>query len=168
MFGKHFASMYQGSMVGSGCHVFALMGYVIANMKPDEQVGAQVSLNPVLLATIFGEPLDRVTAAIDFLCAPDPHSTSPEEGGRRLVKVGQFDYRVVNGAKYLKIRNEEERREANRLRQQNWRKKKEKTDRERRYEEALQNGDTATADKIAAEGLPVTGLTPEGTIAAPQ
>lgn len=123
MYGKHFSSMYEGSMVGAGSHVFALMGYVIANQKPDKQVGAQVRLNPVLLATIFGEKEDLVQDAIDFLCAPDPKSTTPAEGGRRLVKIGQFDYRVVNGAKYLAIRNEEARREQNREAQRRKREK---------------------------------------------
>lgn len=110
--------MYQGSMVGSGSHVFALMGYIIANMKPDKEVGAQVRLNVTLLSAIIGESEARIQEAVDFLCAPDSMSTSPAEDGRRLIKIGTFDYRVVNGAKYQAIRNEEERREKNRLRQQ--------------------------------------------------
>ena len=40
-FGKHFASMYEGSLVGSGPVVFAVMGYVIANQKPDFTLGSQ-------------------------------------------------------------------------------------------------------------------------------
>lgn len=104
--------------------MFALMGYVIGNMKPDKTVGAQVTLNPVLLSTIFGEPESRVNEAINYLCSPDPKSTSPEEEGRRLIRVGQFAYRVVNGAKYTAIKNEEERREANRRRQERYREKK--------------------------------------------
>lgn len=126
MYGKHFASMYEGSMIGAGSHVFALMGYVIGNMRPDKVVGAQVTLNPVLLATIFGETVERVEEAIKYLCSPDAKSTSPEEEGRRLVRVGQFAYRVVNGAKYAAIKNEEERREANRIRQERFREKKKK------------------------------------------
>src|SRR6185503_20561610 len=55
LFGKHFASMYEGSMVGSGAAVFAVMGYVIANWKPDKEVGGQIRLNTTILATIFGE-----------------------------------------------------------------------------------------------------------------
>ena len=30
MYGKHFASMYEGSLYGSGAVVFAVWGYVIA------------------------------------------------------------------------------------------------------------------------------------------
>lgn len=124
MFGKHFASMYSGSMVGSGALVFALMGYVVANMKPDSEVGMQVEMNPDILGTVFGEPVKSVEAAIKKLCSPDPKSRSKEEDGRRLVQVGQYDYRVVNGPKYAAIRDEEGRREYNRKAKQKERAKR--------------------------------------------
>ncbi len=59
-FGKHHASMYTGSLVGKGAEVFAVMGYVIANMKP-RRAGENgewrmvVEMNPKLLAFILGE-----------------------------------------------------------------------------------------------------------------
>lgn len=154
--------MYEGSMVGSGTHVFALMGYIIANQKPDPAVGGQVRLNAKVLATIFGDTEHRIQEAIDFLCAPDPKSTTPDEDGRRLVKIGQFDYRVVNAAKYLAIRNEEERREANRIRQANHRGKKKKAGDgkksnlpgEQEAMEAHGNGDEAKFDQIVTDNLP--------------
>lgn len=114
MFGKHFGSMYEGSMIGAGAVVFAVMGYVIAKQVPDRKVGSQVALNPKLLAAILGEKEVEIEKAIEFLCAPDPNSRTKENGGRRLVRIGQFDYQVVNGAKYRAIRNEEVRREKNR------------------------------------------------------
>ncbi len=160
--------MYEGSMVGSGAHVFAVMGYVIAHWRPDETVGGQVRLNPMLLATIFGETSERIQAAIDYLCAPDLKSTTPDEDGRRLVKIGQFDYRVVNASKYAAIRNSEEQREANRIRQANYRAGKEKRfskkdlkrvrtaseSREARAVKADANGEFKEAERIMAEDLP--------------
>lgn len=116
IYGKTFSSMYERSMVGAGAAAFAVWGYVIANQTPDKVVGMQVTLNPKLLAVIIGEPESVIDGAIKFLCAPDPKSTTPDDGGRRLVKVGMFDYRVVNGKKYASIRDEEERREKNRIR----------------------------------------------------
>lgn len=113
-YGKHFSSMYERSMVGSGAIVFAVWGYVISNQEPDRTVGAQVTLNADLLAAILGESKEAVEKAIERLCSPDPRSTTKREEGRRLVKIGEFDYRVVNGAKYLAIRNEETRRAQNR------------------------------------------------------
>ncbi len=114
MYGKHFASMYTGSMVGAGAVVFAVMGYVISNGKPDRGVGMQVELNPKLLAFILGESQEDVEGAIEYLCSPDPKSRSEAEEGRRLVRLGEFAYRVVNGPKYRAIRDEERRRETDR------------------------------------------------------
>lgn len=123
MYGKHFASMYERSMIGSGAIVFAVWGYVIATARPDADVGAQVTLNPVLLAAILGEEVKDVEEAIEFLCAPDRRSTSKDEGGRRLIRLGEFDYRVVNYARYRAMRDEEKRREQNREAQARFREK---------------------------------------------
>ena len=163
MYGKHFASMYCGSMVGAGFGAFSVMGYVIANMKPDKTVGFQVELNTKLLAAIFGEGEETIQKAIDYLCGPDPSSRTPDEDGRRLAKVGQFAYRVVNGVLYDKLRNEEDRREQNRIAQQRHRQKKpaksarqikaENDGRETRFVEAAGRGDNGHCDAIAAEGL---------------
>ena len=102
-------------MVGAGASVFAVWGYVIAHMradgKPGEHKEAQVDLNPKLLAFILGETEEEMERVISLLCGPDPKSRTPDEEGRRLIKVGQYAYRVVNGAKYMDIRNAEDRRE---------------------------------------------------------
>lgn len=150
-------------MVGAGFGAFSVMGYVIANMKPDKTVGFQVELNSKLLAATFGETEDSIVKAIEFLCEPDLQSRTPSEGGRRLVKVGQFAYRVVNGVLYDEIRNEEERRDQNRLAQQRHRGKKNKIPKsqdrppsgkylaaEKRHEQAVNDCDEKLADKIAA------------------
>lgn len=125
-FGKHHASMYRGSMVGKGAEVFAVMGYVIANMVPDREVEGRmvVELNPELLAFIIGEPEAEIEAAIELLCSPDAKSRSKEEDGRRLVRVGQFEYYVVNGWKYRVRRDPEKRREQNLEAQRRYRAKK--------------------------------------------
>lgn len=131
-FGKHHASMYTGSLVGKGAEVFAVMGYVIANMKPRRMGAARdgstwrmvVEMNPKLLAFILGEEEETITQAIEVLCAPDPDSRTKDEDGRRLVKVGQFDYVVVNGRKYRGGRDPQIRREQNRESQARFREKK--------------------------------------------
>ena len=112
MYGKLFASTYTGSMVGSGTDVFAVWGYVVANA-----VKSQVEMNPDILAVTFGCTRERVEAAIERLCDADPRSRSKISDGRRLVREGQFAYRVVNHATYNGIRNEADRREYNRIKQ---------------------------------------------------
>lgn len=131
MYGKIFESMFTGSMVGAGSHVFAVWGYVLANTKPD----GYVELNPILLAAIIGETREKVQEAIDVLCEPDPDSRNKDEEGRRLVREGQFYYRVVTYHHYRNLRNDEERREYFRI------KKQEQRARER---EGLSNGESKT------------------------
>lgn len=142
-------------MVSAGFAAFALMGYVVANMRPDKTVGFQVELNVPILATIFGESTESIQGAIDYLCAPDPHTRTPTEDGRRLVKIGTFAYRVVNGAAYDAIRNEEDRRAQNRAAQARFRAKKNRRKSTPLAGEALgvkahNNGDDATFDALAA------------------
>lgn len=159
MYGKHFAAMYEGSMVGAGAVVFAVMGYVIANAVPDRKVGMQVELNPKLLAFILGEKQDEIEKAIRFLCAPDKESRTKAEEGRRLVRIGQFSYRVVNGAKYRAMRDEEKRREQNREAKRRERSKKngDPLPGESDYEQAIRNGATeAQLDSIVERHLPKT------------
>ena len=168
MYGKHFASMYTGSMVGKGALFFAVWGYVISHFVPDRTHGAWVELNPTILATILGESEEAIRQTVHEMCEPDEQSRSQSEEGRKLVQLGPFAYRVVNGAKYREIRDEESRRDQNREAQKRHRSKRvsrkqfgktaaqvrgEANNRERRYVQAVKNGDQATADRIAAEGL---------------
>lgn len=144
MYGKHYESLYEGSMIGSGAIVFAVWGYVIAKQKPDRTYGSQVCLNPKLLSPILGESEKDIVAAIQYLCSPDPQSRTKEHEGRRLIKLGEFDYQVVTGAKYRAIRSAEERRESNRIYQQ----------RSRARKAAEQNPlpGEAAAERLAREG----------------
>lgn len=154
MYGRIFESLYRGSMIGSGSVVFAVWPYVIANMRADKEVGAQVDLNPRLLAAIIGEEEAAIEAAIEKLCSPDPQSTSKEEEGRRLVRVGQFAYRVVNGAKYIGVRNLEAKREYDRQYKQEKRsrvKRGKALPNEGAAVKAMGNGDQGHADRLAAE-----------------
>lgn len=154
MYGRIFESLYEGSMVGSGTPVFAVWGYVIAKMKPDKDVGAQVDLNPTLLSFILGDKESVIEGAIAKLCRPDPKSTTPDNEGRRLVKLGQFSYQVVNGAKYMAIRNEEERRRSNRESQQRLRERRKGKVKPNELQNAGDNGgrqsQTGVADTVRA------------------
>ncbi len=114
MFGKIFESTFYGSMVGAGAHVFAVWSYVISHMKPCSGKKFQVSLNSRVLSAIIGETPERIEQAIEYLSSPDPESRSKEEEGRRLLKVGEYEYIVVNGERYNRIRSAEELRQKNR------------------------------------------------------
>jgi hypothetical protein len=106
MYGKHFASMYTGSMYGSGAVNFAVWGWIVANV-----VKGMIEVNPKLLAPIIGCSVGEVQTALTTFQQPDPESRNQEEEGRKLIKVGQFAYHVVSHGKYNAIRHEEDRRE---------------------------------------------------------
>jgi hypothetical protein len=112
MFGKHFESMYTGSMVGAGALAYAVMGYVISHQKPPS---FDVELNPKILSTIIGEDESEIVKTIRKFCEPDEKSRSKSEEGRKLLKLGEYLYHVVNGEVYHKIRTNDERREYFRL-----------------------------------------------------
>jgi len=122
MYGKFFASTFTGSMVGAGTDVFAVWGYVIANAT-----SGQVELNPKLLAPMLGTSVEAVTQAIEFLCRPDDESRSQDHNGCRLIREGTFAYIVPNHLKYRSIRNEDDRREYNRIKKQESRERMSKT-----------------------------------------
>ena len=98
-------------MIGSGAIVFAVWGYCCGKAEPEDHT---VSLNPILLSTIIGEPVKKIQKAIAYLCAPDPKSRCTDHEGRRLIHQGGFDYFVVTHAEYRKIRNSEDIRAYNR------------------------------------------------------
>jgi hypothetical protein len=157
MYGKSFESKYSGSLVGAGINVFAVWDYITTMARR-----GTVEVNPKLLAFTLGGAVEEVEAALEFLQRPDPESRSKEEDGRRIVKEGQFQYRVVNWGYYQGIKSEDERREYNRIKQAEYRgKKKDRAldgkqasneARSRRYVNAHNDGDELACDRIAAEG----------------
>ncbi|HEX9239228.1 MAG TPA: hypothetical protein VF910_01060 [Candidatus Bathyarchaeia archaeon] len=110
MFGKFFASTFTGSMVGAGPEMFAVWGYVVANT-----VASQVELNPRHLASLIGMTPEAVIKCIERLCGPDPESRSKKANGRRLIREGEFAYFVPNHEAYRAVRDEQDRREYNRI-----------------------------------------------------
>jgi hypothetical protein len=119
MYGKHFESMYDGSMYGAGIAVFAVWGYVIAHCRD-----SRVEINPRALANTLGSTVKEIESALDKLTSPDAESRHKEHEGRRLLREGQFQYFVPSWATYQQLRNEDERREYNRVKQAEVRAKK--------------------------------------------
>src|SRR5256885_10733002 len=115
MYGKSYESKYEGSMVGAGIAVFAVWDYMLTKARE-----GYVEVNPKLLAFTLGGPQQDpkvIEDALEFLQRPDPDSRSKKEDGRRIVKEGEFQYRLGNWAEYNRIRTEADRREYNRVKQ---------------------------------------------------
>lgn len=112
MYVKLFASIYQGTLRGDSNGLL-----VFTNLLAHCDSDGFVDIHPRAIADEVGLPVDAVRSALDRLEAPDPESRTPDEGGRRIVRVSDhraWGWNVVNYAKYRAIRNEDDRRSANR------------------------------------------------------
>jgi len=107
MYGKIFETMYEGSMVGAGAHVFAVWGYCISKADPEDHI---VRLNTAILSTAIGEPVDRIAEAIKYLCSRDDESTNTDHDGRRLLHLSGLSYLVVSHEHYRSMKSNEEQR----------------------------------------------------------
>lgn len=65
---------------------------------------------PRAIAAHANLPLDDVLAALETLQAPDPNSTTPDDEGRRLKKVGPNSWLVTNKRRYREIASREDQR----------------------------------------------------------
>ncbi len=77
-----------------------------------------VDMTPDALARRTTIPLEIIEKGIDALELPDPDSRSPDEEGRRIVRLSDdrsWGWRIVNYDHYRKLRSEEERREYHKL-----------------------------------------------------
>lgn len=122
MYGKLFASLYQGTLRGKSDAIL-----VFTNMIAFADAEGFVDKHPSAIADETGLSIERVRDAIDVLMAPDLESRSPEMDGKRLVFIDDhrnWGWRIVNHAKYRAIRTEEDRREQNRLAQERYRAKR--------------------------------------------
>lgn len=89
-----------------------------------------VDIHPRAIAEEVGLTIEQVQAAIRELESPDPESRSPEQEGKRIVRMDEhraWGWIVVNYGKYRAIRSEEDRREQNRLAQQRFREARNKS-----------------------------------------
>lgn len=119
MYAKLFASIYQGTLRGNthGLVVFT-------NMLAHADIEGWVDIHPRAIAEEVGLTIEQVMLAITELESPDPESRSPEQQGRRIVRMDEhraWGWIIVNHGKYRSIRSEEDRREQNRLAQQRFR-----------------------------------------------
>ena len=121
MYGKLFASLYQGTLRGQSDAILVFTNLIACA----DSVGF-CDKHPRAIADETGLSIDRVEAAIATLMAADPDSRSPENDGKRLVFIDEhrnWGWIIVNHGKYRSIKDEADRREQNRLAQERWRNK---------------------------------------------
>ena len=115
MYAKVFASVFEGSMRGK-----ADVLLVWFNMLAHAPFGV-CDRNHQTIADETGLPLDRVKSAIDVLESKDPDSRTPDEDGKRIIRLSDhrdWGWKLVNWSFYRKLMSEQDRREKNTIRQQ--------------------------------------------------
>jgi hypothetical protein len=110
IFAKIFSAMFDGSMYGAGSDVFAVWTWLLTKCD----YTGHIEVNARKLAGEIGASVEAIEKAIAFLEKPDPYSRGKEEDGRRIVREGEFLYRIVNYESYRDIRDAESKREYDR------------------------------------------------------
>lgn len=121
MYAKLFTSIYQGTLRGNSHGLL-----VFTNLLAHADMEGRVDIHPRAIAEEVGLTVEEVKQALLVLESPDDESRSPEEQGRRIVRLDEhraWGWIVVNYVKYRSIRNEDDRREQNRRSQAAWRAK---------------------------------------------
>lgn len=150
MYGKHFDSMYTGSMYGAGASVFAVWGWVICHARC-----GQVEINPTYLAPVLGMKVNEVIRAVDFLCSLDEHSRCKLQDGKRLVRIGEFSYEVPTHEIYRSMKSSEDRRVYNRDYMRNYRGTKPKNVKKKGLR-SLPNTTVNIPDSASVDGFVLT------------
>lgn len=109
MYGKLFASIFEGSLYGQ-FDALVVMTALIALADKD----GVIDMTPQALAARTSYPLEVVQRGLEHLAQPDPRSRSKEHEGRRIVLIDPergWGWRLVNHAKYRGIRSQDDRAE---------------------------------------------------------
>ncbi len=115
MYGKLFGQMYDGTLATKGPWQ-SLVTFQQLIILADKVGVVDMTTDAIARRTTI--PLKVIQMGIDALQMPDPDSRTPDEEGRRIVRLSDFrdwGWRIVNYPHYRKLRNEDERREYHRL-----------------------------------------------------
>lgn len=111
MYGKLFASMYDGSLAMVGPWE-ALVTFQQMIILADQEGFVDMTPDAISRRTII--PLEIIRKGIEELEKPDPQSRDSTNDGRRIERISaerDWGWQILNYAKYRQIRSAEERRE---------------------------------------------------------
>jgi len=114
MYGKIFTQMYDGTLGTKGPWQ-ALVTFQQMIVLADKHGAVDMTADALARRTTI--PLEVIELGIAHLEQPDPQSRTPDEDGRRIVRLADdrdWGWRIVNYEHYRKIRTAEERREYHR------------------------------------------------------
>ena len=114
MYGKLFASMYDGTLYGQWQAIVTLQQMVI--LADEDGV---VDITPPALAAKTSIPLEIIEKGLEQLSQPDKYSRSAAEDGRRIVLVDEdrpWGWSIVNYRHYRNLASREDKKRKDRER----------------------------------------------------
>lgn len=124
MYGKIFRQIYHGTLATTGPWQ-ALVTFQQLIVLADQD--GTVDMTPQAIARETTIPLEIIESGLAALEQPDPESRSPDEEGRRIVRLSEgrkWGWRVVNYKHYRDLKREEDRRAYHR---QYWHQRKDRS-----------------------------------------
>jgi hypothetical protein len=122
MYGKIFASMYEGSLYGQWQAIVTFQQLIVLC-----DADGVVDMTPQAIAARTSIPLEIIEAGLKILSEPDKYSRSPDSDGRRIElidpDVRPWGWSIVNHNKYKYLQDMDTVRAANRERQRKHRAK---------------------------------------------
>jgi hypothetical protein len=114
MYGKLFASMFDGSLYGNWKAIVTLQQLVVLS----DRCGF-VDMTPQAIAARTSIPLDIIQEGLELLQQPDKYSRTEGNDGKRIELIDNrrpWGWHIVNHEKYRMLASAEEKREADRAR----------------------------------------------------
>lgn len=114
MFAKIFSSIFEGTLRD---HWQGLVTFQQLLVLCDQD--GVVDMTPSAISGRTGIPKEIIDAGIAFLEAPDPNSRTPDEGGRRIVRIDEhrsWGWFITNYGKYRALQDATTKREQTRAR----------------------------------------------------
>jgi len=118
VYGKIFDSIYDGTLVEDWRALVTFQQMIILS---DSQ--GTIDITPRALSRRTGIPIEHIEAGIHVLESPDPYSRSPEEEGRRIVRLDShrdWGWKIVNHSSYRNMKDHEDRRDYKRRKQKEY------------------------------------------------
>lgn len=132
MYGKIFASMYEGTLYGRWEAIVTFQQLIV--LADEDGV---IDMTPPAIAARTSIPLEIIEKGIDILAKEDKYSRTPAEEGRRIILVDEdrpWGWQIVNYMHYRNLASRED---------------KKQKDRERIAEKRKKNNDVASCRNVS-------------------
>lgn len=114
MYGKLFSSMYDGSLVESWQALVTFQQMIVLC-----DADGVIDMTPEAISRRTGIPLEIIKAGIEILERPDERSRTPDENGKRIIRIDahrDWGWFLVNHEKYKSMQDSDTVRVQNRER----------------------------------------------------